>query len=162
MKAAKAALFSLVLFMGATVTADAFAQRHGGRHHGAHGGHHHGGHHHGGHRYHGGRYWGGFGFGLALGSAVGYGYGYYPRAYYSPYYSPYWYSPYAYDSAPVVSAAPPVYVEQSQADAPAAEPRQGRQGRQGSWYFCRDSNAYYPYVQQCATEWERVAPRPQT
>ncbi len=149
MKAAKAALFSLVLFMGATVTADAFAQhrfRHGG--HGAHHGGHHGGHHFG-HR-------GGVRFGLSLGvPAFGYGY---PRPYYSPYYAPSYYSPYDYPGS--VVAAPPVYVEQGQTEEPAAEPRQGRQGRQGSWYFCRDSNSYYPYVQQCASEWERVAPRP--
>ena len=28
------------------------------------------------------------------------------------------------------------------------------------WYYCRASGAYYPYVQQCPTGWERVAPYP--
>jgi|SRR5687768_11982374 hypothetical protein len=147
MKAFKAALISLAVLSGTSLAADSFARgwHHGHGHHRHWGGHH---HHHGGVR-----------FGFAIGvPAFGYGY-------YSPYYAPY-YAPYAY---PPVVASPPVYAEQSdyversQAEAPAAEPRQGRQGRQGqgSWYFCRDSNAYYPYVKQCATEWERVAPRPQ-
>lgn len=28
------------------------------------------------------------------------------------------------------------------------------------WYFCRAAGAYYPYVQQCPTGWERVPPYP--
>ena len=26
------------------------------------------------------------------------------------------------------------------------------------WYYCRDSQTYYPYVQECASPWDRVAP----
>jgi hypothetical protein len=29
-----------------------------------------------------------------------------------------------------------------------------------SWYFCRESNGYYPYVKQCPGGWERVPARP--
>ena len=28
------------------------------------------------------------------------------------------------------------------------------------WYYCRAAGAYYPYVQQCPTGWERVPPHP--
>jgi hypothetical protein len=28
------------------------------------------------------------------------------------------------------------------------------------WYFCPDSRAYYPYVQQCPTAWLKVVPQP--
>ncbi len=29
-----------------------------------------------------------------------------------------------------------------------------------SWFFCPDSQTYYPYVQTCATQWQREAPQP--
>ena len=28
------------------------------------------------------------------------------------------------------------------------------------WYYCADSQTYFPYVQQCASEWQRVLPQP--
>lgn len=28
------------------------------------------------------------------------------------------------------------------------------------WFFCPDSQAYHPYVQSCASPWQRVAPHP--
>jgi len=28
------------------------------------------------------------------------------------------------------------------------------------WYYCPDYGAYYPYVQQCPTEWLKVVPQP--
>jgi len=31
---------------------------------------------------------------------------------------------------------------------------------QNVWYFCRSSNAYYPYVQKCPQPWEEVSPQP--
>lgn len=64
-----------------------------------------------------------------------------------PYYSPYYYPP-----TVVVPQSPPVYIEQG-AQAPAG---------QGWWYFCRESNAYYPYVKHCPGGWERVSPQPPT
>ena len=30
----------------------------------------------------------------------------------------------------------------------------------GTWYFCRESNAYYPYVKQCPSGWTRVPAQP--
>ena len=73
---------------------------------------------------------------------------YYPR-YYSPYY---YYPPYYY--GPTVAAGPsaPVYIEQS---APPGAPSQGSTGY---WYYCRDTQTYYPYVQQCASPWQQVVP----
>ena len=135
MKAAKATLFSLVVLLGVAVTADAFAN--GRRHYGGH----HRGVHHGGHHHHGGVR---FGFGLFVGAPA---FGYYPSYYYPPY------PPYYYPQTVVVPTAPPVYVEQGQVPAPA-------QAQPGYWYYCRESNAYYPYVEQCAGQWERVPPRP--
>jgi hypothetical protein len=31
-------------------------------------------------------------------------------------------------------------------------------GDDGYWYYCYDSNSYFPYVKECASEWERVTP----
>jgi hypothetical protein len=31
-------------------------------------------------------------------------------------------------------------------------------GNDGYWYYCPDSNSYYPYVSVCASQWERVTP----
>jgi hypothetical protein len=73
--------------------------------------------------------------------------------YYYYYYSPP--PPVYYHPPPVVhvpAPSPPAYVERSV--APAAPPPEAY------WYYCADSEAYYPYVRQCATEWQRVSPRP--
>jgi hypothetical protein len=66
-----------------------------------------------------------------------------------PYYPPYYY----YPPTVVMPQSPPVYIQQGQqgAQAPAG---------QGWWYFCRESNAYYPYVKHCPGGWERVSPQP--
>lgn len=69
--------------------------------------------------------------------------------------SPYYYPRYYYPPAVVVPApvSPPVYVERPAVDsAPSAE------SATAYWYYCRDSQTYYPYVQQCASPWERVVP----
>ena len=74
-----------------------------------------------------------------------------------PVFAPYWYyapPPVYYYPQPVVTAppAPRVYVERSEsASAPPAE---------HYWYYCADTRAYYPYVQECRSEWQRVSPRP--
>ncbi len=63
--------------------------------------------------------------------------------------APLWLAPrYAYP-APVYYTPPPaspVYVEQPPA--------------QNYWYYCADTQAYYPHVQSCASGWQRVLPRP--
>ena len=60
---------------------------------------------------------------------------------------------YYYPSTVIVPSAPPVYIEQSQA-APPVQPSQAY------WYYCPESNIYYPYVNQCAVPWQRVVPQP--
>lgn len=69
---------------------------------------------------------------------------------YRSYPSPWYYDPYP---APIVIAPsrPPVYIERSDPPAPSPEPYY--------WYFCRESQTYYPYVQECPGEWQRVVPQ---
>jgi len=79
------------------------------------------------------------------------GWGYYPRPY------PYYYPP-AYYYPPVVVSppAPTVYIERP--DNVRAAPERTPQDY---WYYCPESEAYYPYVKQCAKGWQRVTPQPQ-
>lgn len=96
---------------------------------------------HGGQRYYGGRVH----YGITLGVPL-----WYPGPYYYPY------PAYSYPAPVIVQPAPRVYVERDDAAvvperAPVASPY---------WYYCRDSNTYYPYVRECATPWERVPAAP--
>jgi hypothetical protein len=92
------------------------------------------------------------------------------------YYPPPVYYPYAYP-APVyvpAPAAPTVYIERGDVPPPlpavtqAAPPAQPAQPAQGTaaqppapdWFFCADSNTYYPYVRECASPWQRVPSQP--
>jgi hypothetical protein len=62
--------------------------------------------------------------------------------------APYYYG-YGY-RAPVVRE----YIREEPAyGAPVAPP-------QPTWYYCRESRAYYPYVDRCAEGWEAVPARP--
>ena len=72
------------------------------------------------------------------------------------YYSPYWYPRYYYPPA-VVAAPAPAYIEQGATGAYGPAPAQSQQG--AYWYFCQDSQTYYPYVQQCASQWQQVVPQ---
>jgi len=60
---------------------------------------------------------------------------------------------------PQVTVAPaPVYIQQAPVPdtsgaPPAAAPA-------ASYYYCPESKAYYPYVQNCPSGWQRVAPQP--
>jgi hypothetical protein len=72
---------------------------------------------------------------------------FYPPAYYYP---RYYYPPAVVMPAPVSS---PLYVER-----PATESVAPAESSAGYWYYCRDTQTYYPYVQQCASPWERVVP----
>lgn len=88
-----------------------------------------------------------------------------------PLYSPFYYpAPYYYGHPQTVyvqPAAPTVYVERNdvQATAPAA-PQAAPPAAQSSpppdsyWYYCPDSKTYYPYVNSCASPWQRVSPQP--
>jgi hypothetical protein len=118
----------------------------------------------GGYGYYG--YRGGYGYyGYRGGLYFGLGWpwwgwpGYYPYAYgygypyaYAPYYGSYGYPdadpPYA-EGGP----GPQAYGE-NQAPAASAPPAQAY------WYYCRDSQTYYPYVRSCNGPWEPVLPQP--
>lgn len=80
------------------------------------------------------------GIGLSIGAPV-----FYSPWYYYP--APYYY----YPPAVVVPSSPPVYIERGQVEAPAPDP-------QAYWYYCRESETYYPYVKECAGPWQRVVP----
>jgi hypothetical protein len=127
------ALTSILIVLGIVLSGAAMADRGGG--------------HRGGHwRGHGGGHWGGhtslgFYFGLPL-----FGPAYYP--------APYYYPPAYYPPTVVVPSSPPVYIEQDNAQ-PAPE-----SSRQDWWYYCAESNTYYPYVKQCPGGWQRVTPQP--
>lgn len=94
----------------------------------------------------GGRVRLGVSIGIPIGGPMFYhpfGHPYYP-------YHPYYGYPYPQPVIVAPAAQPQVWIERGQPDAPAAD----------SWYFCQDSQAYYPYVSQCPGGWQRVAPRP--
>ena len=83
---------------------------------------------------------------------IGFGFpGYWPGYYYPPYYPSYYYPPVV--AAP---AAPPVYIEQG--GIPQAAPAPGQANNW--WYYCAESQTYYPYVKQCPSGWQRVTPQP--
>ncbi len=87
-----------------------------------------------------------------------------PPVYYAP---PIYHAPRVIYSEPLVYSppvvhvprvhSPPVYVERN--DLSVAPPAPAPEAS-GFWFFCADSNTYYPYVTQCATPWERVSPTP--
>ena len=67
------------------------------------------------------------------------------------------YYPYpAYPPAVIIPPAPRAYIERD--DQPMAY----EQTSSPYWYYCRESDLYYPYAKECAGSWERVPARPQT
>ena len=91
---------------------------------------------HRGHGWYGGHGHANYGFGIYLGGPW-----YYPAA------------PYYYPPAVAAPSYPTEYVER---DSLAAAPQRA----DPYWYFCPESNAYFPYVRQCTGGWQRVAPQP--
>lgn len=72
-----------------------------------------------------------------------------------PYFGPLWYPPVVVQPAPYISVRPVpyIYVQPApQVVAPQPQPQY--------WYYCEDSQGYYPYVQQCPSGWRPVAPTP--
>jgi hypothetical protein len=108
---------------------------HGHGHHG-HGFHHGHGIHYGGHGFHHGH--GGVRFSFGIGAPLFWDV--YPYPYSSPY--PYTYYSYRY-RYPYPLERPRAYVQQ-----PA-----------NYWYYCPNPSGYYPYVQNCPTEWMKVVPQ---
>lgn len=69
----------------------------------------------------------------------------------------FWGPPYPYPYPPyppvIIERSPPVYIEQPQVlPEPAPQP--------AYWYYCAESNNYYPYVQRCPSGWQRIEPQP--
>ncbi len=92
--------------------------------------------HGGGHWYGWGWGWPYYGLGVATGAFLSYPYYYYP-------YYPYSYYPY-YPYAPAYSPSPRVIVRE-------------RETAKDAWYYyCREYDAYYPYVRRCPGGWEKV------
>lgn len=84
---------------------------------------------------------------------------YHPRPYY---YAPYPYHPYYYP--PVVREEPTTYIERTPDLIPIPQPApqaQAQPQQQQYWYFCQDTQTYYPHVQSCASPWQRVVPHAQ-
>jgi hypothetical protein len=127
----------LVLMMALVVVAQpAVADR--GRPGGYHG--HNSYHGYGGYHGHGGHDGGHVGIGVYLGP------GWWGPAWWGPYpYTPY----YPYPPAPIVIQQPSneIYVQQ----APQAD-------ETSYWYYCRESQGYYPDVQRCPGGWLKVVP----
>jgi hypothetical protein len=109
---------------------------------------------------------GGVRFGVNIGIPL-FGPGYYPPyAYPAPAYA-YPAPAYAYP-APAYSYPAPAYSYPGPAVAPsAAYAQQGYSqaapapAQPQDWYYCTDSKAYYPYVRDCPTGWQRVPAQPQ-
>ncbi len=84
---------------------------------------------------------------------VGPGWG--PRWYGPPHY---YYYPY-YPDPPTVIVQPPPDVYYYPAPAqPAPQPQQAAPPQY--WYYCREPQGYYPYVNTCPGGWQKVAPTP--
>lgn len=83
-------------------------------------------------------------FGVVVGGPV-FSPWYYPSSYYYPSYAPLF-----------IDQSPPVYIEQS-APLPAQSPQAETTN---SWYYCEASKAYYPYVKECPSGWQKVLPQP--
>jgi hypothetical protein len=129
----------LTALVAAMVTTPVLARGgHGHQFRGHQARHHHVRPHHGfSHHSHGFRHHSHARFGLFIGAPLLFAPWYYP-AYPAP--------------AVVIPSSPPVYIEQGQAAAPAQEAQY--------WYYCRESETYYPYVKECAGPWQRVVPQP--
>ena len=100
--------------------------------------------------------------GVYIGAPLLYSPWYYSSPYSSPYYRPY-YNPYYYPPTPVVvQQQPTVYIEQSPpvagVSAPSGTPGPQAQAQQPYWYYCQDTQTYYPHAQSCASPWQRVIP----
>jgi hypothetical protein len=161
MRGSKMAMALMVLMAAAAVSeaVDAASSRGGGgrtgvsRASGGHGGGYRGGYYRYGHSH--------VRYGFALGWPW---YPYYAAPYYYPpsYYSPYYDDPYArslfyfYPAPPATPDYLPQYTESGPTQA--APPGQG--DSEWWYYYCAESNGFYPYVKECAAGWVRVPPRP--
>lgn len=96
----------------------------------------------------------GLGFGLA-GAANAHGHHGGGRFGFDVVIGPWWWGPpysyYYYDPPVYYAPAAPIVVTPATAQMPLPP---------AYWYFCPQSNTYYPYVTQCPGGWQPVAPTP--
>ena len=78
--------------------------------------------------------------------------------------SPFWahthYAPPVVVRERVIVREPLVFYDEYGRPVPAQSPQQQSAAVTPTWFFCPDSQSYYPYVQTCASQWQRVAPTP--
>lgn len=67
--------------------------------------------------------------------------------------------PVYYAPPPVYYAPPPVVVQQGYV-APPPVTAAPAEPNPGFWYYCNNPQGYYPYVQQCGTQWMTVPANP--
>ena len=105
---------------------------------------HHGGDYHHSQGYFHGEHWGSHSrFGFYIGAPF-----IWPRFdYYPEYYRP---VPYYPSTQVIVERQPQVYVQRETPAAPATS---------NYWYYCPDSQTYYPYAQTCPSAWLQVVPQ---
>ena len=82
--------------------------------------------------------------GVRLGVFVG------PGFFYGPPYYPYYHYPRVVVAPP---PAPVYYIERPTEQGASSLPA-------GYWYYCNEAKAYYPYVKECPSSWQQVAPQP--
>ena len=101
--------------------------------------------------HHGGGGWGP-GWGPVLGLGLGLGLLELSR----PHYYPYQYTGY-YSSQPIIiqQRIPDVYLQPAPQYAPPQQPQEPPY-----WYYCKESQAYFPYVKECPQGWMKVVPTP--
>lgn len=77
----------------------------------------------------------------------------YPRYYYHPYPPP-----------PVVVREvvrePLVFYDERGNPVPPVRTQPQPGTAAPAWFFCQDTQSYYPYVETCASPWQRVIPQP--
>jgi hypothetical protein len=129
---------------------------------------------------HGGWGWGRSGFAISFGWPAYYPYyaaPYYPAPYYGPplyavpYAPPYAYAPQyplayppngnpspGYPSQP--NYQPPPNYQSQPNDQSQTEPPPDQYSQQQTWFYCQDPQGYYPDVESCNTQWQRVPVSP--
>lgn len=73
------------------------------------------------------------------------------------FWGPYPYYPYYVPPPVIVRPEPEVYVQPAPVTPQSTSPQQDDNNY---WYYCPDSNSYYPYVQRCPSGWLKVVPSP--
>jgi len=89
------------------------------------------------------------------------------RGHHGPYWhEPFWPYPYgypyphAYPYPPVIVPQQPIVVQPQQPQTYIQQqPQTPAPAQENYWYYCGESKAYYPHVQQCAGPWMKVVPQ---